>query len=672
MSTHRIQTFTLDKLGIHPDNVRKTKADAQADAELRASIASHGLLENLVVKIGAENMPQIVCGGRRYIAMVDLVEEGVIPFDHDVTCLVVPADADVHELSLAENTARVAMHPADQIEAFDVLFRNGVKPSAIGKRFGLSTQTVAQRLKLANVAPDIRQAFRDGHIDLDDVRAFSIADDQKRQLKVWKALIKGRSTPWVNAWEVKRMLTENAIEAGDDLAQFVGLETYEEAGGPVSRDLFGDRAFLDDAALLTRLANQKLREIVKDIRRRERGWSWIDTALRWSHYDDGRDMERAPLIAGPDSKAQKTEIRELRKAQEAADKVMRKPGGHGSPEYAEADKTWRELGLQIRKLERDVANAQTSRPKHRKYSGIVVTIEYGQAKIVRGLVKPEDKPAWREATGHKAEPGKVDAKAAPKARPVFSKKQGEDLAYIRNQAVRSHLARKPGLAFDLLVWHMVNDLINTFDTDTEFGYYNDALDINVKQHHDRPLRPDGGDYLMTASEKPRNEFLVQYSQLPIEQLLGKKISRNASFEAFRRLEDGTKRAIMAWCVAATLKPQLAVEVGDRAVLPEYEAVVEALEIDWPGEYTPDADSLFSRLPKARLAEIVRACVKDEAEQKRLIRMKKAELVAALDAAYNDPGSPTTALEYIPAGFRSDDTVGGPEAQRLSEVYRDAD
>ena len=44
-----IREIPLSRLALAPDNVRKTPPDAQADAELKASIAALGLLENLVV-----------------------------------------------------------------------------------------------------------------------------------------------------------------------------------------------------------------------------------------------------------------------------------------------------------------------------------------------------------------------------------------------------------------------------------------------------------------------------------------------------------------------------------------------------------------------------------------------------------------------------------------------
>ena len=46
-----IREIPLSRLALAPENVRKTPPDPRADAELKASIAALGLLENLVVRV---------------------------------------------------------------------------------------------------------------------------------------------------------------------------------------------------------------------------------------------------------------------------------------------------------------------------------------------------------------------------------------------------------------------------------------------------------------------------------------------------------------------------------------------------------------------------------------------------------------------------------------------
>ena len=127
-----IREIPLSRLALVPENVRKTPPDPQADAELKASIAALGLLENLVVRAdepGEQDSAEryaVVAGGRRLKAMQALVEDGVLDAEHPVPCLVKSGDVQPGEISLAENVIRIAMHPADQVVAFAKLTEAGL------------------------------------------------------------------------------------------------------------------------------------------------------------------------------------------------------------------------------------------------------------------------------------------------------------------------------------------------------------------------------------------------------------------------------------------------------------------------------------------------------------------------------------------------------------------
>ena len=84
-----ISDIPLSQLELSPGNVRKTPADASAFTELKASIAAHGLLENLIAR-AMEPGPDgpvryaVIAGGRRLAAMQALAAEGALDEDHPV------------------------------------------------------------------------------------------------------------------------------------------------------------------------------------------------------------------------------------------------------------------------------------------------------------------------------------------------------------------------------------------------------------------------------------------------------------------------------------------------------------------------------------------------------------------------------------------------------------
>ena len=86
-----IRDIPLCRLALAPENVRKTPPDDAAQAQLRASIKAHGLLENLVARSdgadadGTERFA-VVAGGRRLAALKVLAEDGTLHADHAVPC----------------------------------------------------------------------------------------------------------------------------------------------------------------------------------------------------------------------------------------------------------------------------------------------------------------------------------------------------------------------------------------------------------------------------------------------------------------------------------------------------------------------------------------------------------------------------------------------------------
>ena len=83
---------------------------------------------------------------------------------------------------------------------------------------------------------------------------------------------------YIQPYTVKRLLTESAVSLDSDLGTFVGGEAYEAAGGKVTRDLFtGDEdGFMDDAALVHRLAIEKLETKATELRPQ---WAWTKAVL---------------------------------------------------------------------------------------------------------------------------------------------------------------------------------------------------------------------------------------------------------------------------------------------------------------------------------------------------------------------------------------------------------
>lgn len=204
-----IKTIPLNKLVQSPRNVRR-HANASADAELKASIAAHGLLQNLIVRPAAKGRFEVEAGERRRRAMLALVDDKALPRGHKVTCLVLENDV---ETSLAENFHRLAMNPADEAQAFAALVESGASTEDVARRFGLTVRFVEGRLRLAQLAPVVFEALAAGEITLDLAKAYGATSDQEVQARVFEQTSSGYYAPSPDS--IRRMVLSGTVQGSE-------------------------------------------------------------------------------------------------------------------------------------------------------------------------------------------------------------------------------------------------------------------------------------------------------------------------------------------------------------------------------------------------------------------------------------------------------------------------
>ena len=677
-----IRSIPLDRLQPSPANVRKTPAGKAAFDELKASIPVHGLLENLVARSteaaedGGERFA-VIAGARRLAALNELAQEGVIEADYPVPCRIVANGANDSEISLAENVIRVAMHPADQVEAFGALALAGATVADIAASFGASERTVEQRLRLGHVAPELLDAYREDRIDLAILKAFAVTTDRARQLAVWEQVSEQGYRP--SDWQIKRMLTEDRIPAGAALARYVGVDTYEAAGGPVLRDLFADEhengVWLEDPALLMKLALDQLQFAADELATK---WKWAETRIDVDWSDLARFGRVHPTPAEP-TDDEKAEIQRLRVRHDELVNLDEDEWTDELIEEAEA------IEPRLAEIQDAIKARAVYKPEDFAIAGCIATVgNEGQLQIVQGLVKPEDMPAkdtaaaqptgddgaadtHQDATGIQVPgtsvPSTTDP-AMPPARPdpeAEARKEAgvgiglaDDLRAIRTTLVKAHLAEDFGAAFDLMLFQMGRAVFTP-------GYHDHALDIAVRETPDRPPLRANDDTFHQSS--PGEAMLADRSSLRFDWL--EIEDRAESFAALRALSPGDKKRLFAACVARTLNGQLAFEANAR---PETEATVARLDIDFAEHVRPGAEMFWSRVRKDRMLKVARETLGLEwAHTHR--KDKKTTLATAMETAFAAGNAVplgvtkegrAAALAWVPPGFAAFDTGHGDD------------
>ncbi len=283
------QPVPLNKLILSPRNVRKTNGDDDIES-LADSIASKGLLQNLVVSESVDHPGkyEVDAGGRRLRALQLLSRQKRVAKNMPVPVQIIPRD-DALEASLAENLQKVAMNPADEVEAFQAIVYEGSNPlSAINnvptriancaRRFGRTERYVEQRLRLAALAPDILDALREYRITIEAARAYASHPDHQVQLAVFrKEDARAASQPeWSHRpVSIREQLAGKSYPLDHRLVRYIGLDAYVAAGGKTERDLFmgdEDRELLIDTALVRKLATEKAQREA-DEQAKEAGWT---------------------------------------------------------------------------------------------------------------------------------------------------------------------------------------------------------------------------------------------------------------------------------------------------------------------------------------------------------------------------------------------------------------
>ena len=447
--------------------------------ELAALIEAQGLLHNLVVteqEVGRGKSRKlkfaVAAGGRRRRAMLLLQQRGRLPKDHEVLCELVPPERAL-EVSLAENSGREAMHPADEFEAFKALIDEGKGVEDVAARFGVSVLTVQRRLKLSALSPKLLALYREDGINLDQLMALTLSDDHAVQERTWFDAQPWDKTPAA----LRRRLTVGEVEAaGSALVRFVGIEAYEAAGGVVRRDLFDDEQsrFLSDPALLERQATEKLEALAATVR--EEGWKWVEARLS---VDSMALRPFAPCVHTnrKPTAAEQEELDALDRR--AAELEQQAQALDDAPEWSPDEAEMIDLEEQDIAARREVVNEalKTWTPEQRTHAGVIVTIgRDGDVEVMRGLVRDEDRKAIAVAVrskGAKEHRGPDDAgdddegapamSVAPERRaPGCSDALTKRLAAHRTMALQAMLAQNTTVALAAVVHVFV---LRTFGAD---------------------------------------------------------------------------------------------------------------------------------------------------------------------------------------------------------------
>ena len=149
--------------------------DEAALSELAESIATHGLIQPVVVREDSRGFYSIVAGERRWRAskLAGRTEIPVVILDID--------DAKAAELALVENLQREDLNPIEEAMAYEALATEySLTQEEISQRIGRSRSAITNSLRLLGLPEDVKDLVADNEISAGHARTLLGLKDKEK------------------------------------------------------------------------------------------------------------------------------------------------------------------------------------------------------------------------------------------------------------------------------------------------------------------------------------------------------------------------------------------------------------------------------------------------------------------------------------------------------------
>jgi len=175
--------------------------------ELASSIATHGLIQPIIVREGKNGYYKIIAGERRWRAskMAGLTEVPVIIIEAD--------DRKAAELSLIENLQRENLNAIEEAAAYRALITEyKLTQEEVSSRIGKSRSAVANSMRLLDLPEEVAEMVKKGELSAGNARALLGLIDKSGIADLAKKVVaKGLSVRLTE--ELVRVMNKKAKEA---------------------------------------------------------------------------------------------------------------------------------------------------------------------------------------------------------------------------------------------------------------------------------------------------------------------------------------------------------------------------------------------------------------------------------------------------------------------------
>jgi ParB family chromosome partitioning protein len=178
-----VQRVPLDQIVPSPLQPRKEFVSEQL-TELMESIREHGIIQPLIVR-SVNGKMELIAGERRFRASRELgLKEVPIIVRH-------ASDRDVLEMALIENLQREDLNPIEEARAYNRLAEEfQMKQEDIAKRVGKNRATVANAMRLLDLAQSVQDLVSHGKITAGHAKVLLMLKSSEAQVKAAEEVLK--------------------------------------------------------------------------------------------------------------------------------------------------------------------------------------------------------------------------------------------------------------------------------------------------------------------------------------------------------------------------------------------------------------------------------------------------------------------------------------------------
>ena len=283
---YQLRKIPFSSIRIEPANNPRSRTARAGVVRLARNISRRGLQQPVTVRPipESEDQVELVFGYRRVTAIGYAMDQGWLPKDHDVICVVRKLnDSQVRLAALSENEEREEVDLLDQAEGWAKL-RLRQTENAIANAAGIPFASVKRCLKVAfGVCEEAKVLYREGKLDWNALTAFSYGSLLEQRTYLEQAAGIG----WkLAAQYIKQAMTVTDFKLAN--ARF-SLEDYEAAGGKLETDLWQSQ---DGTRLLSRDVIERLQSAWAQSHAKElqaRGFAFVEVRsgdwMWWSEFN---------------------------------------------------------------------------------------------------------------------------------------------------------------------------------------------------------------------------------------------------------------------------------------------------------------------------------------------------------------------------------------------------